>query len=229
MKFQIKDLTVRKDDNILLDKLSLSIEMGETIAILGRNGSGKSTLAQTIMGNPEYVVDSGDILLDNKNLLEMEVNVRAVAGIYLAFQYPIEIPGLNFSEFLRLAYNTKFSDAKLSVFKFRQLLKEKCDILNIKHEFIDRNLNEGLSGGEKKKMEVLQLFVLQPNIVILDEIDSGLDKQAQVIVFEALQKYKQDYKDTIFILITHYDNIFEYLKVDRTFEMKDKNLTLLTK
>lgn len=214
MDISIKNLSVKVEENLILNNLSVNFKKGETIAISGKNGSGKSSLFQTIMGNPKYKIVEGVINLDNTNSSELSVDERARMGIFLAFQYPVEIPGLNMSEFLRLAYNTKFSENKLSVFHFRKLAKEIMAKLKIDEKFLDRNLNEGFSGGEKKRAEILQLFLLKPNVILLDEVDSGLDIDGFKSIFENLKIYKKENPTTTLVIISHYEKVYEILPPD---------------
>lgn len=215
----LENLSVKTEQTKILDSINLTIESGEVIAIMGKNGSGKSTLLQTIMGNPNYQVESGKIFYKGNSILEMNVNERANLGIYLAFQYPIEIPGVNFFEFLRLAYNSKFIDKKLSVFHFRKLMRETLELLGIDEKFMDRNLNEGFSGGEKKRAEILQMFILKPNFIMLDETDSGLDRDAFLSVFSNIKLYKEQNPETSMIIISHYPTVFEILIPDKVVVM----------
>ena len=190
---QVENLHAEIENKVILQGVDLEIKPGEITVLMGPNGSGKSTLSKVIAGHPSYQVSQGSIYIDKTDITSLEVNERAQKGIFLAFQYPLEVPGVNFGNFLRLAYNSRFSDpkAKLPVFKFRQLLREKAALLGVSDEMLDRNLNEGLSGGEKKKAEILQLAVLNPKYVILDETDSGLDLDALKTVFAGLKKLQQ--------------------------------------
>jgi len=201
----------------------MQIEKGKIYAIMGSNGSGKSTLAQVIMGNPEYKVTEGAIKFEGKDILKMSVDQRAKNGIFLAFQYPLEIPGVSMSNFLRLAYNS--THEKMNVYNFRQLLREKMKLLKIHESFIDRNLNEGFSGGEKKKIEVLQMAILNPKLVILDETDSGLDVDALKTVFMGIQKIKQGSPDMTVIVISHYNKVFKYMKPDKVIILSKGKVT----
>lgn len=204
----------------VLKDISFDIKEGEIVAIMGPNGSGKSSLAQIIMGNPDYMV-SGNISFKNKDISKLTTNERSVLGIYLAFQYPFEIPGLNLAQFLRASLNARLpKEKKLNVFEFRKLLREKLKELDMEESFMDRNLNEGFSGGEKKRTEILQLLLLEPKLIILDETDSGLDVDALKIVFKAISDYKKKNKDTSIMLITHYNRVFEYISPDRVLVLK---------
>ena len=204
----------------VLKDISFDIKEGEIVAIMGPNGSGKSSLAQIIMGNPDYLVE-GNISFKNKDISKLTTNERSVLGIYLAFQYPSEIPGLNLAQFLRASLNARLpKEKKLNVFEFRKLLREKLKELDMEESFMDRNLNEGFSGGEKKRTEILQLLLLKPKLIILDETDSGLDVDALKIVFKAISDYKKKNKDTSIMLITHYNRVFEYISPDRVLVLK---------
>jgi Fe-S cluster assembly ATP-binding protein len=210
--------TIEKKE--VLKDVSFDIKEGEIVAIMGPNGSGKSSLAQIIMGNPDYLV-KGNISFKNKDISKLTTNERSVLGIYLAFQYPFEIPGLNLAQFLRASLNARLpKEKKLNVFEFRKLLREKLKELDMEESFMDRNLNEGFSGGEKKRTEILQLLLLKPKLIILDETDSGLDVDALKIVFKAIKEYKEKNKDTSIMLITHYNRVFEYISPDRVLVLK---------
>lgn len=213
----IKNLHVSIDDTQIIKGLNLTIRQGEVHAIMGPNGTGKSTLAYTIMGHPGYEVTGGDILIDGKSVLEMEADERSRAGIFLAFQYPISIPGVTVANFLRTAVNAHRRHADppqedISVLDFRKLLKSKMDLLEMDYSFGGRYLNEGFSGGEKKRAEVLQLAVLQSAFAILDETDSGLDIDAIRIVSEGVNALRGPQMGVI--VITHYQRILNYIKPD---------------
>lgn len=212
---KIDDLRCEVDDTEILKGIDLVVMPGETHVLMGPNGSGKSTLAKTLAGHPAYEITGGTIELDGEDIIEMEPDERSHAGLFMAFQYPVEVPGVNFGNFLRMAYNSKLAEGKkLPVFKFRQLLKEKAELLGMDEKFLDRNLNEGLSGGEKKKAEILQMAILEPKYVVLDETDSGLDLDALKIVFGGIKKLAEVNKDMGIIIITHYQRIFDYIQPD---------------
>lgn len=210
---QIKNITAQVEEKVIIDNVSLSVDSGEILAIMGPNGSGKSSLAQIIMGNSSYEVSSGEILLEGRNIIELSPDERSKLGIFLAFQYPVEIPGVPLFAFLKLMYETHKNE-KLSVFRFRQILKEKMKFLGIDEKFISRNLNEGFSGGEKKKIEILQMLLIDPKLVILDETDSGLDVDALKSVFTALAEVKKQNSKLSIIIISHYSRVFDYLTPD---------------
>ena len=208
----ITNLKVDTEGLEILDGLDLSIGTGEVHVLMGPNGSGKSTLAKVLLGHPNYKVTSGAITFLGADLLKLDVSERAKAGIYLAFQQPIEVPGVNFRSFLRLAYNTRFQkEQQLPVFKFRKLLQDKAATLNIAPELLERNLNEGLSGGEKKQTEILQMSILKPKLAILDETDSGLDVDALKSVFQGIAAIRKENPEMSLLIITHYPKIFEYV------------------
>ena len=209
----IKDLHVSVEGKPILKGLSLTVNKGENHAIMGPNGSGKSTLANTLMGHPKYVVDKGDILIDGENIVKLSPDKRAKKGLFLAFQYPHEVSGVSVFNFLRSSFNSISAtpDSKpLSIIAFRKYLREKMEILGIEESFVKRYLNEGFSGGEKKKSEILQMAVLKPKIAVLDETDSGLDIDALKIVSEAVNTMSGP--DLGILLITHYQRILKYVK-----------------
>ncbi len=196
----------------ILNGVDLTIRQGEVHAIMGPNGSGKSTLSNVIMGNPKYAVTEGAIRFDGKDLLEMKPEQRAQAGLYLSFQYPFEIQGLNFSRFLHAAYKAQYPLEPLSPVKFREILKEAGSKLGMSADFIERELNVGFSGGEKKRAEILQMMVLRPKIAIMDETDSGLDIDSLKLVSQAVQGMRSPKFGAL--IITHYKRILNYLKPD---------------
>lgn len=213
---EIRDLHVSIDTENgtkqILNGVSLTINSGETHAIMGPNGSGKSTLAYTIAGHPRYTVDSGEILLDGDNVLEMSVDERARAGLFLAMQYPVEIPGVSVSNFLRTA-KTAIDGQAPSLRTWIKDVKQAMGDLKMDSSFADRNVNEGFSGGEKKRHEIVQLELLKPKFAVLDETDSGLDVDALKIVSEGVNRVK-DNTDLGVLLITHYTRILRYIRPD---------------
>tara|TARA_B100001989_G_scaffold252359_2_gene234134 strand:+ start:391 stop:1143 length:753 start_codon:yes stop_codon:yes gene_type:complete len=212
---EVKDLKATIEDKSILNGLSLTMKPGEVHAIMGPNGSGKSTLAKVISGHPDVEDFSGDVLLEGDNILELEPDERANKGLFLAFQYPVDIPGVNNAEFLRMAYNAKqkFNNKEeIDPFDFNDLIKEKLTILNMKEKFLDRPVNHGFSGGEKKRNEILQLLLLDPKVVILDETDSGLDIDSLKQVAEAINYFKA--KDKTILVITHYQRLLNYIVPD---------------
>ena len=219
MRLEIKDLHVSVDGNEILKGINLVIEKGSTHALMGRNGSGKSTLANTIAGHPKYEITKGEILLDGKNMVELSADKRAASGLFLSFQYPVEIEGITMSNFLRTAYNSINPTNQKTLPEFHKYLKEKMSDLEMDKTFARRYLNKGFSGGEKKKAEILQMSVLQPKSIILDETDSGLDVDALRIVGEGVTKLQDGEKS--FLVITHYERILRYIKPDFVHIMKD--------
>lgn len=215
---EVKDLRVSVEDKEILKGINLTVGTGEVHAIMGPNGSGKSTLCNTIMGNPSYRVDGGKILFDGEDITNMKVNERAKKGIFLSFQYPEEIEGITLENFLRTALNT-VTGKNQSIIGFKKLLKEKMGLLEMKEEYAERYLNVGFSGGEKKKAEILQLAVLSPKLVMLDEIDSGLDIDALRIVSESINRVKTD--DMSILIVTHYNRILDYIEPDRVHVLMD--------
>ena len=212
---EIKNLHAGFDGTEILKGISISINKGETHAVMGPNGSGKSTLAKILSGHPSYQVTSGEVLFDGKNLLEMEAEDRSIAGIFMGFQYPVEVPGVNNAEFLRMAYNArkvKAGEEEVDPLDFDDLLSEKMKTLGMENKYKERNLNDGFSGGEKKKNEILQMAILEPKLSILDETDSGLDIDALRVVSEGVNKLSNE--NNSLILITHYQRLLDYIKPD---------------
>ncbi len=214
-QLEIKDLHVSIEDKEILKSLTLTIKQGEIHAIMGPNGTGKSTLAYTLMGHPNYTVTSGEVLLDGENVLEMEPDERSRAGIFLAFQYPVAIPGVTVANFLRSAINSRRradnpEDKGMPIPEFRKMLKEKMDTLKMDHAFAGRYLNDGFSGGEKKRAEILQMATLKPRFAILDETDSGLDIDALRIVSEGVNALSGP--ELGVLVITHYQRLLNYIK-----------------
>jgi Fe-S cluster assembly ATP-binding protein len=213
----IHNLHVSIDDTEIIDGLSLTINTGEIHAVMGPNGTGKSTLAYTLMGHPSYEVTAGEITLDGRDVLAMEPNERALAGLFLAFQYPSAVPGVSIANFLRMAINARRKldnpeDKGIPLLEFRKLLIGNLDRLKISHDFAGRYLNDGFSGGEKKRVEVLQMLTLAPTFAILDEPDSGLDIDAVKIVAEGVNAMRGENFGGL--LITHYQRILDYVRPD---------------
>ncbi len=220
-KLEIKDLHVEVDGKEILKGISLELKSGETIALMGPNGSGKSTLANAIMGNPKYKITKGKILLNGEDITNSKADERARKGLFMSFQYPKEISGLTLFNFLRTALNSKRKSENkkiLDVVEFDNLLKQKMKELEIEPKFAKRNLNEGFSGGEKKRCEILQLSLLKPKYAILDETDSGLDVDALKIVANGINQIKQiskrEGRNVGILMITHYNKILEYVVPD---------------
>ena len=208
----IRNLRVSIDQKLILKDLSLEIKQGEIHAIMGPNGSGKSTMAYALAGHPKYEVEGGEVWMDDKNLLELTPDERARMGLFLAFQYPVAIPGISMANFLRAAVNAAKGGNSHSVpiVEFRKLLNEKMDLLKMDKSFARRYLNEGFSGGEKKRAEILQMALLEPKFAILDETDSGLDIDALRVVSEGVNALVGPERG--FIIITHYQRILNYIK-----------------
>ena len=220
---EIKDLHVSIENKEILKGVNLTINKGEIHALMGPNGSGKSTLSFVLMGHPKYKVTKGEILFEGKNILEFSPDERARMGMFLCFQYPTEIPGVSLFNFLKTAYNSTRGE-KVSSMEFREILKDKMKLLGVEEKFINRYLNEGFSGGEKKRGEILQMAVLDPKIAILDETDSGLDIDSLKIVSEGINKVSNENNSVL--LITHYQRILKYIKPKHVHVMMDGKIVL---
>jgi len=218
MSLEIQNLHVRIEEREILHGVDLKVEKGETHALMGPNGSGKSTLANTIMGNPNYEVTEGKILFNGEDLTEAAPDERARAGLFLAFQYPATIPGVSVANFLRLAVNSR-REEPMKVKDFGKFLREQVNLLKIDPSFVSRYLNEGFSGGEKKRAEILQLAMLKPEIAVLDETDSGLDIDALRIVSDGVNALSGP--DMGSLIITHYTRILNYVRPDFVHIMLD--------
>lgn len=215
---EIKNLHVTVADQPILKGIDLLIKQGEIHALMGPNGSGKSTLAYTLAGHPFYEPTAGQVIFDGQDLLEMAADERSRAGLFLAFQYPSAVPGVTVANFLRQAINARrraedADDKGIPIPTFRRLLKEKMDMLEMDHKFAGRYLNEGFSGGEKKRAEILQMATLEPKVAIMDETDSGLDIDALRVVAEGAQRLRETH-DMGVLVITHYQRILNYIKPD---------------
>lgn len=212
---EIRNLHATVDGNEILRGISLSINKGEIHAIMGPNGSGKSTLAKILAGHPAYEVTGGEVLFEGKNLLELSPDERAREGVFLAFQYPVEVPGVSNAQFMRLAYNEKrkhLGEEELDPLEFKDLLAERAQVVEMDAGLMSRSVNEGFSGGEKKRNEILQMAVLQPKLAVLDETDSGLDIDALRIVSEGVNKLRTP--DNAIVLVTHYQRLLNYIVPD---------------
>lgn len=216
----IRNLHISVDGKSIIKGLNLKVRKGEVHAIMGPNGSGKSTLANTIMGHPRYKIESGDILFNGESILNDSPDERAKKGLFLSFQYPCEIPGVTLSNFLRMAHNSLRNET-ISVMDFRKVLEEKMKALNMDSAFAKRYLNDGFSGGEKKRCEILQMAVLNPTIGILDETDSGLDVDALKVVSEGINVLNKNGSGQGVLLITHYQRILRYIKPDHVHVLVD--------
>lgn len=211
----VKDLTANVEGKQILNGLNLEIKAGEVHAIMGQNGSGKSTFSKVLAGHPAYEVTGGEVTFLGQNLLELEPEQRALGGIFLAFQYPIEIPGVSNLDFLRVSYNSKRKHQgleELDAFDFDELVREKMEIVKMRDEFLDRSVNEGFSGGEKKRNEILQMALLEPRLALLDETDSGLDIDALRIVANGVNELSNE--NNSLLVITHYQRLLNYIVPD---------------
>jgi Fe-S cluster assembly ATP-binding protein len=215
----VKNLHVSAGGAKILKGIDLAVSAGEVHALMGPNGSGKSTLSQVIMGSPSFEVSEGRIFIDGDDLTNLAPEERARQGLFLAFQYPVEVPGVGLFNFLRIAFNSLHPDKQLGVKDFRDLLKKKLALLKMDEKFLQRNLNEGFSGGEKKRAEILQLMVLEPKFALLDETDSGLDIDSLKIVSMGLSRIMAERQRSGhplgILLITHYQRILEYVRPDK--------------
>ncbi len=225
-KLEIRNLhaSVEGEEDLILRGVNLTVKQGEIHALMGPNGSGKSTLANVLMGNPAYEAQDGEILLDGEDVLDMDADERSRSGLFLAFQYPVAIPGVTLGNFLRHAINARMKaedpDSKgIPIPKFARMMREKMNQLRIDHAFAGRYLNEGFSGGEKKRAEVLQMAVLEPRIAVLDETDSGLDIDALRIVAEGVTSLTGPAMGAL--VITHYQRILNHIKPDYVHVMHD--------
>ena len=213
---EIKNLHAGVEGKSILDGLSLSVKPGELHAIMGRNGSGKSTLANIITGRENYDITSGELMFNGKDLADMTPEDRALDGIFMSFQYPVVIPGVNNTYFLRAALNAQLKHLgkeEINAADFMRLIREKLKLVNMDEKYLSRAVNDGFSGGEKKRNEILQMLTLEPKLSILDETDSGLDIDALKIVAKGVNKYRN--KDRSFIAITHYQRLLEYMQPDK--------------
>lgn len=219
---EIKNLQAKRDDKQILKGIDLTIKPGEVHAIMGPNGSGKSTLANTIAGAPGINVNEGDIVLNNESILEQEPFERAQAGIFLGFQYPVEIPGVNNLYFLKAALNSILEakgEEPLDAYEMMELVKQKSAIIGLDKKYLERELNVGFSGGEKKRNEILQMLLLDPQIAILDEIDSGVDIDALDAIAKGINAQRE--KGRSILLVTHYQRLLDKVKPDVVHVLKD--------
>jgi Fe-S cluster assembly ATP-binding protein len=212
-KLEIRDLYATVEGREILKGVNLTVNQGEIHALMGPNGSGKSTLANTLLGHPKYKVTGGDILVDGESIVGLTPDKRAKKGLFLAFQYPVSVPGVTMFSFLRAAFNAVHTDENNqapTLFEFREAMNEKMKLLGVDESFMHRYLNEGFSGGEKKRAEILQLALLKPKFAVLDETDSGLDIDALRVVAEGVTKIAGN--DLGVLVITHYQRILKYIK-----------------
>ena len=223
--FKIKNLQVSINNKKIIKNFNIELNPGELHVIMGPNGSGKSTLTNTIAGKDNYVVDKGDIILNNKSILELDPEERAGRGIFVSFQYPISLPGVNNSYFLKAAVNSvrKYrGEAEISSVEFIKKIKSKIKDVDFDESFISRAVNDGFSGGEKKRNEILQLLMMEPEVAILDETDSGLDIDALRTVAQGINTFRNSKRSII--LITHYQRILDYLKPDKIHILMDGSI-----
>jgi Fe-S cluster assembly ATP-binding protein len=219
---EVKDLHVSINETEILKNLNLTINKGEIHAIMGPNGSGKSTFSKVLAGHPAYSILKGDILFKGLSILDLEPEQRSHLGIFLAFQYPIEIPGVSNEDFLRLAYNSKqkfYNKSEIDPLEFLTVINEKLKLVNMSPVFLSRNVNEGFSGGEKKRNEILQMILLDSELAILDETDSGLDIDALKTISMGINNFMDSSKSIL--LITHYQRLLDYIKPDYVHVFQD--------
>jgi len=219
---QVKNLKVRVEDREILKGINLTVNKGEVHAIMGPNGSGKSTLARALSGHPGYEVTEGEVLYNGQDLLDMDPDERARAGVFMAFQYPVEIPGVNNAYFLKAALNAKRKHDgldELDAMDFMKLVKEKLKVLHVDDSMLQRSVNEGFSGGEKKRNEIFHMAVLEPALAVLDETDSGLDIDALRVVADGVNAMRSP--DRSFIVVTHYQRLLNYIVPDVVHVLSD--------
>lgn len=217
---KIENLKVKVEDKEILRGVDLTVREGEVVALMGPNGSGKSSLASTIIGNPKYQVTEGNIKFDGEDLLKLTPDKRANMGVYLAFQYPVAIPGVTVREMLLAALRLKNKEKIVSALELKKLIEEEAEKLSLDPELLSRGLNDGFSGGEKKKLEILQMRILKPKLLILDEIDSGLDIDALATIARNVAEMVTENKMSV-LVITHYQRILNYLTPDKVAVMKE--------
>ena len=218
----INNLNVSIEGKKILNDFNLNINQGEVHAIMGPNGSGKSTLANVLAGNEDYEINSGKIIFKDSDLLDLNIEERAQKGVFLAFQYPVEIPGVNITPFLQSSINSKLKNEKkpeLDNLSFAKILRKKAEELGINTDMLKRSINAGFSGGEKKRYEILQMSVLNPDFSIFDETDSGLDVDALRIVTQGINKFKNE--NNSFLIITHYQKLLDYIRPDQVHVMRN--------
>jgi Fe-S cluster assembly ATP-binding protein len=210
---------IAEDGTEILKGVDLTLNAGEIHAIMGPNGSGKSTLSKVLSGHPAYEVTDGEVLYKGKNLLELEVDERAREGLFLAFQYPIDIPGVSIANFLRTAMQARRPDEELDIFDFQEELLDRMALLEMERSFAERSVNEGFSGGEKKRNEILQMAMLNPDLAVMDETDSGLDIDALKVVSNGVNVLHREHGEMAILLITHYQRLLNYIQPDHVHVM----------
>ena len=211
---KIANLAVSVEGKKILKGINLTLKPGELVAVMGPNGSGKSTLAYALAGHPHYQVTKGKVSLNSANLLKLSPDERSLAGLFLAFQYPVSVPGVSLDQFLHQAYELR-AKTKVAPFEFRKILNKVADNLGVNEQLLNRSLNDGFSGGEKKRVEVLQMALLSPKFAVMDETDSGLDIDALRMVAEGINKTRKQNPKLGILMITHYRRILDYVKPDR--------------
>ena len=222
--FEIRNLHARIEDKAILKGVNLTINFGENHALMGPNGSGKSTLANVIMGHPAYEVTEGEILFEGKNILELEVNERARLGLFLAFQYPVAIPGVSVAKFLKSAADARFGQGVVKPTEFIKEMRANMKFLEMSDAFLNRFLNDGFSGGEKKRMEILQMLTLKPKFAVMDETDSGLDIDALRVVSKGVNRLAGP--NFGLLVITHYERILTHIKPDHMHVLIDGQIAM---
>ncbi len=223
----VKNLTANVNDTPILKGLNLEIKAGEIHAIMGRNGSGKSTFSKILAGHPAYEVTGGEVVFEGQNLLELEAEERARSGVFLAFQYPVEIPGVSNLDFLRASYNARRKHqglAEVDPFDFEDVVRDRLQVVQMDASFLDRSVNQGFSGGEKKRNEILQMALLEPTLAVLDETDSGLDIDALRIVAEGVNQLANE--KNAMLVITHYQRLLDYIVPDYVHVMYDGKIVM---
>lgn len=217
---EIKDLTVKVENKIVLNKFNLTINDGEVHVIMGPNGVGKSTLTKVIMADPNYTIINGDILYNKKSILKLKTDERAKLGIFLAMQNPPSIDGVTNSDFLRTALSSK-NNKNVNLYSFIKKIDKSLEKLKMPNEMAHRSVNKGFSGGERKKNEILQMLMLEPNFIMLDEIDSGVDVDALKVVSDNINWYKKEHMNSSYLIITHYTHLLKYIKPTFVHVVKD--------
>lgn len=222
--FEIRNLHAKTEDKPILKGVNLKIGLGETHALMGPNGSGKSTLANVVMGHPAYEVTEGEVLLRGQNILDMEADERARLGVFLAFQYPVAIPGVSVAKFLKSAADARFGEGQVKTAAFLKELRDNLKFLEMNEAFLNRFLNDGFSGGEKKRMEILQMLMLKPSLAVMDETDSGLDIDALQVVAKGVNRLVGPQFGLL--VITHYERLLNYIKPDHLHVLMDGQIAM---